>query len=347
MSRTELHQLWHSLDIDGLGAVDFAEFSATLFPQSRKTLEANLARAEDDGSFAKDGRPEDGAGADAGAPKESFGEKRGSISDDVDEVLSRFSRSYKLGQQQKRDKDEAAPDHGMPSESSATGGPALEAMHVQLVELHTALGGMDERMRRVEAVCTGMHELLQGLQSTQGTAKARLRAKASSRASGLGEGLGDVKSHTDLPGAVGVGASSPPPADVLARRADIDFVQDAQASMHSSCKDAPGRVVSNPLMGAVVDSAHDRVDQAEKRAEAVPVPVAESGVAAQLVQPTPQRPVAPAPASAKTDDSTRALPPGWFEAAAPDGSIYFYHATSGATQSVRPTLAGDSTQLSA
>lgn len=242
MSRTELHQLWHSLDIDGLGAIDFAEFSATLFPQSRKTLEVNLARTEDDGSSAK------GAGADSGAPKETFGGKRSSRIDDGDEVLSRFSRSYELGQQQKREKDEAAPDHeGKHSESAATGGPALEAMHVELVELRTAVGGMDERMQRVEAACTGMYELLQGLQSTHSAAKARLRAKASSRASGLGEGLSEVKTHAlppDLPGAVGVGASAPPPADVLARRADIDFVQDAQASMHSTCKDAPGRATS-------------------------------------------------------------------------------------------------------
>ena len=74
--------------------------------------------------------------------------------------------------------------------------------------------------------------------SVAACATMRPPASASSRASGLGEGLSNVKSHTtppDLPGAVGVGESSPPPADVLARRADIDFVQDAQASMHSSC----------------------------------------------------------------------------------------------------------------
>ena len=43
--RTELHQLWRSLDIDGLGSIDFNEFQASCFP---KSIRAGSATATDE-----------------------------------------------------------------------------------------------------------------------------------------------------------------------------------------------------------------------------------------------------------------------------------------------------------
>ena len=77
MSRAELHQLWGSLDIDGLGAIDFAEFTATLFPdhvrrphdasfvrKGQDTRESTSSDASDDGAV---GAATNGAAAPSAA----------------------------------------------------------------------------------------------------------------------------------------------------------------------------------------------------------------------------------------------------------------------------------------
>ena len=46
LSRSEMSQIWRSLDVDGLGAVDFAEFSGTLFPEAAAKAQEEAARAE-------------------------------------------------------------------------------------------------------------------------------------------------------------------------------------------------------------------------------------------------------------------------------------------------------------
>ena len=84
--------------------------------------------------------------------------------------------------------------------------------------------------------------------------------------------------------------------------------------------------------GAVVDSANHRVDQAENCAEVA----AELTAASQTKTPAAQHPI-PAANADKNDDEP--LPPGWHQATAPDGNVYYYHATSGATQWLPPTVA--------
>jgi hypothetical protein len=85
--------------------------------------------------------------------------------------------------------------------------------------------------------------------------------------------------------------------------------------------------------GTVVDRAPHRVDQVETRIEAI----AERHAAMKTVHSAPQVHIDPAPAPTETD-ATDALPQGWYQTTAPDGHVYFYHATSGATQWLRPTM---------